>query len=377
MKGVKILHCADLHFDSPFRDSDPSYREKRKEDLRETFGTIIDKAVEEEVDIILMAGDLFDNATVMKTTVDYVIRKLKEIPDIRVFISPGNHDPYHGKSFYKIIPWPNNVHVFEDKLEKIYIESLNTVVYGIGFCESYEKQGLIDSMESKIDIDDNKINIMVLHGDVTSSCSEYNPITLDNIGKSKMDYIALGHKHDFSGILREGDTFYAYSGNPEGRGFDECGEKGIILGTVYKNYVDLKFESISKRKYVICNIDISGCRDYEEVKNVILESSDNVSREKNLFKIILCGEVPEDFIINKELLKEKIKDEFFYVKLEDNTTISIDYEEIAGEFSLRGLYAKKILKAIEEEKEPLEKELLYKALKLGIESLTAKEVKMK
>lgn len=377
MKGIKILHCADLHFDSPFRDSDPSYREKRKEDLRETFGAIIDKAVKEEVDIILMAGDLFDNATVMKTTVDYVIRKLKEISDIRVFISPGNHDPYHGKSFYKIIPWPNNVHVFQDKLEKIHIESLNTVVYGIGFGDSYEKQGLIESMESKIDIDDSKINIMVAHGDVTSSSSEYNPITLEHIGKSKMDYIALGHKHDFSGILRENDTFYAYSGNPEGRGFDECGDKGIILGTVYKNYVELNFEPIAKRKYIICSIDISGCRDYEEVKTLILKSSDNVSRERNLFKIILCGEVPENFIINKELLKEKIKDDFFYVKLEDNTTISIDYEEIAGEFSLRGLYAKKILKSIEEETEPLEKELLYKALKLGIESLTAKEVKMK
>ena len=195
MKGVKSLHCADLHFDSPFRDSDSPYRERRKEDLRETFGAIIDKAVKEEVNIILMAGDLFDNATVMKTTVDYVIRKLKEIPDIRVFISPGNHDPYHGKSFYKIIPWPNNVHVFQDKLEKVHIESLNTVVYGIGFGDSYERQGLIECMESEIDIEDNKINIMVMHGDVTSSCSEYNPITLEHIGKSKMDYIALGHIH--------------------------------------------------------------------------------------------------------------------------------------------------------------------------------------
>ena len=377
MKGVKILHCADLHFDSPFRDSDPSYREKRKEDLRETFGAIIDKAVNEEVDIILMAGDLFDNATVMKTTVDYVIRKLKEIPHIRVFISPGNHDPYHGKSFYKIIPWPNNVHVFQDKLEKIHIENLNTIVYGIGFGDSYERIGLIEEMKSKIDIDDSKINIMVLHGDVTAGISEYNPITIDDIGKSGMDYIALGHKHDFSGILREDDTFYAYSCNPEGRGFDECGEKGIILGTVYKNYVELNFHPISKRKYVICSVDISVCRDYEEVKSMILKASESFSREKNLFKLMLCGEVSEDFIINKELLNHKIKDDFFYVKLEDNTTISIDYEEIAGEFSLRGLYAKKMLKSIEEETESSEKEFLYKALKLGIESLTAKEVKMK
>lgn len=377
MKGVKILHCADLHFDSPFRDSDNSYREKRKEDLRETFGAIIDKALKEEVDIILMAGDLFDNATVMKTTVDYLIRKLKEIPDIKVFISPGNHDPYHGKSFYKIIQWPKNVHVFQDNLEKVHIEELNTVVYGVGFGDNYERKSLIEGMESKIDIDDRKINIMVLHGDVTSGESEYNPITEENIGKSKMDYIALGHKHDFSGILRENKTFYAYSGNPEGRGFDECGEKGVILGTIYKNYAELNFCPISKRKYVTCSVDISGCNDYEEVKTMILKASENFSKEKDLFKIILCGEVSEYFIINKELLKDKIKDDFFYVKLEDNTTISMDYEEISGEFSLRGLYAKKILKSIEEETEISKKEILYKALKLGIESLTTKEVKIK
>lgn len=377
MESIKILHCGDIHFDTPFKEGNPTYREKRKEDLKEAFGKIINMAQKEQVNALLIGGDLFDNNTVMKSTVDYIIKKFQEINHIKVFISPGNHDAYDGRSFYKVIPWPSNVHVFKDHMERVFLKEFNTYIYGIGFGNTYEDKGLLKEMRNNISVDHNTINIMVVHGEVGNKNSKYNPITLQDIGESHMNYIALGHTHEFSGILREKNTFYAYSGNPEGRGFDECGLKGVILGQVYRDHVDLSFKPICKRQYIIKNIDISKAEDYEDIGKLILKETYELEPEKNLFKINLQGETKENFILNKDILSENIKERFFYIRIEDNTTMALDYNEISEEFSLRGIYAKKLLKAIEKEEDLAKRSKLRRALKLGIDSLTEKEVKLR
>ena len=106
MNSVKILHCADLHFDTSFSGLISSEKqEERKEDLRETFGEIINIVKTENIPILLIAGDLFDNERVMRTTIDYLLHKFNEIEHTHVFISPGNHDPLNEKSYYNIITW--------------------------------------------------------------------------------------------------------------------------------------------------------------------------------------------------------------------------------------------------------------------------------
>ena len=84
MKPVKILHCADFHFDTPFRELSGTIAERRKEDLRETFGRVVNIAKKERVDIMLLCGDLFDNQKVSPMTIDYLIGKMGEIPKVRV-----------------------------------------------------------------------------------------------------------------------------------------------------------------------------------------------------------------------------------------------------------------------------------------------------
>ncbi|MBM6839912.1 DNA repair exonuclease, partial [Clostridium saudiense] len=102
-----------------------------------------------------------------------------------VFISPGNHDPYYEKSFYNIISWPNHVHIFKGKMTKKEINELGLVVYGAGFAKKYERETLIDIKE----VDFLKINMMVLHGDISSkdSKNDYNPININDISSSNMD----------------------------------------------------------------------------------------------------------------------------------------------------------------------------------------------
>lgn len=376
MKDIKILHCSDLHFDTPFSELDKDFAEKRREDLRETFGNIVNLAKQEKVDILLICGDLFDNQRVMRTTLDYIRTKLEDISEIKVFISPGNHDPYNEKTFYTMINWPLNVHIFKSNMEAVYIEDKGITVYGQGFSEHYERESCLKNFFNKFKVNEKHINIMALHGEISDrgKINEYNPITPYEIGESKMDYIALGHRHSFSGIKKEKNTHYSYCGNPEGRAFDEKGEKGVVLGKISKDNVDLRFTSICKRKYEEVSLNIEGALTYEDISNNIISSISKDSRHKDIYKVILLGEVKEDFSINLEVLKEKVSKHFYYIKLKDSTEIKLDYNVISKEFTLKGLYTKKLLKKIEEAEKEEDKRLLKEALKAGIQCLSNKEL---
>ncbi|MBB6214084.1 DNA repair exonuclease SbcCD nuclease subunit [Anaerosolibacter carboniphilus] len=373
MEKVKLLHCADFHFDTPFRELAGVEAEKRKEDLRETFGRVVQMVKEEQVDVLLISGDFFDNDRVMKTSLDHIMKKFEEISNVRVFISPGNHDPYTYKSYYHLVQWPKNVHIFDSNLKGIVIPELNLCVYGVGFSKSHEKQSLIQGFQVE---DKNMLNIMVLHGEVVSEGqgSDYNPITEKMISDSGLDYLALGHKHGFSGIMRAGETFWAYSGNPEGRGFDEVGSKGILLGTLEKSRCDLVYREICKRKYMVVKVDIEGLDTYEEISEKIKEQIIDSERTQNLYKIILTGEVKEGFTIHPEVLREKLFSTFHNVKIVDETTLALDYEGLANEFSLRGIFIRNMMERLSQTQDEETKKRIKNALKLGIQALGTGEV---
>lgn len=374
MKKVKIVHAADLHFDTPFNDMDEEQRNRNKEELREVFSNIISFCKEKSVDILLLAGDIFDNLTLSKQTLYFIESSLSLIEDIRVFISPGNHDPYGNKSFYKLVNWPKNVHIFKENLEKVYIKELDTNIWGAGFNNKYINKSIIKDFSYY----GNEINIMVIHGELSSleDGNEYNPITTSHIAQSNMDYIALGHRHSFSGIMKEGRTYYAYSGCPQGRGFDETGDKGIIYGYVSKGIVDLNFIKTSKRNYEEVTVDITSCFNYDSVKEKILSNIDENKRKNNLYKIVLRGEVGENFNIDENILKMKLENDFYYCKIIDKTSISLNLEEILKGYSVKSIFINKLISKLNETEDEDEKEIIKMAIKIGISSLLEDEVNM-
>lgn len=372
MKKVKIVHTADLHFDTPFNEVDDKQRAINKEELKEVFKNIINFCKEKQVDILLLAGDIFDNLTLNRETIYFLENVFNNIKETRVFISPGNHDPYNNNSFYKLIKWPENVYIFKDKLEKVYIEELETNVWGAAFNEKYVRESLIKGFSQN----NKEINIMVIHGEISSSSegNEYNPITLKDIKESGMDYIALGHRHNFSGILKEGNTFYSYSGCPQGRGFDETGDKGIIYGYVSKGAVELSFIKTCKRNYEEVYVDISNLFGYEEVIKKILDVIKEEDRKNNLYKIILKGEVSEKFHIEEKVLKSKLVRDFYFCKVVDKTSIALDIKELSKGYSVKSIFVKNLLKKLQEAKTDEEKDIIKMALKIGVSSLSEAEV---
>lgn len=373
MNKIKVLHCADLHFDTPFKELSKEVSDTSKNELLEVFKNIIDLAIDENIEVLLIAGDIFDNLTVNKNTLFFISDQIRRIDNIKVFISPGNHDPYNEKSFYNMINWPGNVYIFKGDMEFKEVKELNLIVWGAGFRNNYENETLLRG----VNVDNDKINIMILHGEISSinSKNEYNPIYINDIYNSNIDYIALGHRHKFSGILKKGMTTYAYSGCPQGRGFDESGEKGVIIGEVYRGGTDLRFFPICKRKYVTKEINITGTNSYDEVIFKILSDLSNEEIHKNFYKIILKGELKEHFNLKENLLIEKLKNKFYYIKIINDTSIEINLEELSKDYSIKGKFIAKILEKLKDASDD-DKEILKLALKIGIQCLSEDEVNL-
>ena len=374
MKKIKILHSADIHFDTPFSGMTPKEALKSKEELKQVFENIIKMTLEKEIDILLIAGDIFDNLSVNKTTLYFIKNCFENISKVKVFISPGNHDPFNEKSFYSIVDWPNNVHIFKGNMESVILEDLNTVVWGAGFNTSHVNKSLLKEVKRV----DRYNNIMVLHGEITTTKdgNDYNPITEEDIARSNMDYIALGHRHKFSEVKKIENTYYSYSGCPQGRGFDELEDKGIILIELKDKFVESKFIRTSIRNYYEKEINIQGCFGYSEVKNKIINEIPSHDRKNNFYKIILIGEVCEEFTLNEEFLQESLKDEFHFVKVIDKSEIKLDINELIKGYSLKSIFAKKIYERLQNAETEEEREIITLALKIGLQSISGEEVKI-
>jgi DNA repair exonuclease SbcCD nuclease subunit len=375
MDRVKILHGADFHFDTPFKELSASMGEKRNEDIKKSFESLINIVKEEYVSILLLCGDIFDNKCIKKSTLEFLKDRLESINKTKVFIVAGNHDPLNDRSFYNLLTWSENVHIFSNDMEAVVLEDLKTVVYGKSFSSNYEKTSLLKGFQVPVEHKE-YINIMALHGEIArgEQENEYNPLTLEEIRNSKLDYLALGHRHGFSNIKREGETFYAYSGCPEGRGFDELGEKGIIIGEVYKGYNNLKFRAISQRMYELIEVDLTGINSQEEILRSIISSVDDKKRVENFYKVILKGEIYSDLPINIKKLQYRLKEMFYYIKIIDETTVKLDYDMVKNENSLRGIFLRKVYKRLEEE--PENKESLERALKLAFNALREEDINL-
>ena len=223
--GLKILHSADWHLGSPFASFPEAQRQLLLTEQRKLPGKIAQLARQQNCDLVLLAGDIFDG-TPGRDWVELLKKALAEYA-VPVFISPGNHDYCTPGSPWLEEDWPENVHIFTGKMESAVLPGRNCRIYGAGF-QSMDSAPLLENFRAE---GDERYRIGVLHGDPVQKNSPYSPITARQIENSGLDYLALGHIHK-GGMLHIGDTVCAWPGCPMGRGWDETGEKGVLVVTL-------------------------------------------------------------------------------------------------------------------------------------------------
>lgn len=188
---MKFVHIADIHFDRPFVNlSDKDILgDLRRLEQRKVFKKMIEYIKQNNVEYLFISGDLYEHKYVKLSTIEYINNLFKEIPHTKIFISPGNHDPYIKNSYYNKFNWNENVTIFSNKIQKIQNEEVN--IYGYGYDDFYCTDCGIEKLELE---ESEKINILVIHGTLDGASLEekqYNSMTKKMLQEKKFDYIAL------------------------------------------------------------------------------------------------------------------------------------------------------------------------------------------
>ena len=359
---MKFVHIADIHFDSPFVNlSDREYLgDLRRLDQRKVFKKVIEYIKENNIEFLFISGDLYENNYIKKTTIEYINNLFKEIPETKIFISPGNHDPYIKNSYYNKFSWNENVKIFNSKIEKV--ETENVDFYGFGFNDFYCTECDLENLEIE---NKNKLNVLIMHGTLNGASLEekqYNSIKSKTLEEKGFDYVALGHIHKLDYNSYDNQRI-VYPGSLISLGFDELGEHGMIVGNLDKNNINLEFIPLDEKEFKVKEIDVSLIYSKEELIENLNELNFD---ENNLIEIYLTGK--RNFEINTyEIYKLLINDKI--IKIKDKTRINYNLEKISEENTLKGIFAKKMLDKLNNTDNLEEKEIIEKAIEIGFDSL--------
>lgn len=359
---MKFIHIADMHFDSPFVNlaDKENLGEKRRLEQRKIFKKVIEYIKNNNIEYLFISGDLYEHKYIKKTTIEYINNLFKEIPNTKIYISPGNHDPFLKNSYYNKFNWNENVKIFTNKIEKIETEKAN--IYGFGFDDFYCTDCGIENLEIE---EKNKLNILVMHGTLNGASIEekqYNSIKSKTLEEKGFDYVALGHIHKLDYNTLENQRI-VYPGSTASLGFDELGGHGMIVGELEKEKINLQFIKLDETEFKIQELDITEINSKEELIEKINELN---IEENNLIEIYLTGK--RNFEIDTYEIKKFITNEKI-IKIKNKTKINYNLEKISEENTLRGIFVKKMLEKINSLENEDEKDILEKSIEIGLESL--------
>lgn len=354
---MKFIHIADTHFDTPFSflAEKENLGDIRRLEQRQAFKKMINYVKEKEIPYIFIAGDLYDQNYVKKSTIEYINELFKAIPNTKIFIAPGNHDPFLRDSHYNNFEWNDNVYIFNSEMGIYEFEDVD--VYGFGFDDFYCDGINISDIKIK---NKEKINILVIHGDIDASKTAqvlYNPISKNELQKLGFDYVAMGHIHKRQIIEKN----IVYPGSTISLGFDELGEHGMIEADIDKNNLKINFIKLDNRIFEEKEINISNVEIQEELVELINE----INIEKNtMLKIILVG--TRNFEIDENKILKLINNENI-LKIKNNTKIKYDLEELSKQNNLKGIFVKEMLELLNKNEE--NKKIIEKAIEIGLNNM--------
>ena len=357
-----LLHAADLHLDSPFAGLSPDKAVQRRREQRELLTRLAELVRRHGVELVLLSGDVLDGAGLYADTGEALCRALGQM-GVPVFLAPGNHDL---APLYDSLPLPDNVTVFRrETVESVELPGLNTVVHGRGFSSAAPAPFAGLGFTAP---EDGKTHILCLHGDVGGTNPRYGPIPPEALAASRVTYAALGHVHQFSGLHRAGDTVWAYPGCPEGRGFDETGDKGVYLGQIDdRGQVSLEFVPLARRRYLTPTLDITG-QDPEAALRAFLPTA----RGEDIVRLTLVGERDENNEPDLTALTALASGYFYSAALYDQTTLPQALWARQEEDTLTGLFLRAMARRIQAAG-PDQRPLLERAARFGLAALEGRE----
>lgn len=352
---MKIIHCSDIHLDSAMESNlSAELARQRNAELCAAFTRMVAWAQEHCVDAVMIAGDMFDSRRVSARTAGVVLERIRRASEIDFLYLRGNHDevdPFEGLEI------PDNF--------KTFTSTWTYCDYGdvtIAALEPEDWFGMYDSLK----LEPGRTNIVMLHGQISTQPGE-EMIALPLLRGKNIRYLALGHIHSYqSGRLdREGE--YCYCGCLEGRGFDECGEKGFVLLDIQDGRLQSEFVPFASRTLHEIPVDISGLTTVSQILRAMEDASAQVD-PRSLVKFTLTGNYTLETQKDLQFLKVSMEPRFWFVKIKDESRLKIEKETYEHDVSLKGEFIRMVMASdrSEEEKEQI--------ICCGIRALSGEEI---
>ena len=361
---MKIIHCSDLHLDSRMKSNlDSKKAKERRDEILITYQNMIKYAVNNNVKIILIAGDLFDKKETTVKARNIVIDSIISNPGIDFIYLKGNHDE---SGFL------DNLEEIPENLKLFNSEKWTTYTYGKITISGIEFGKLTDyEIYNTLFLNKGDFNIVTMHGQESKyeMKDKTEIINLSSLKNKNIDYLALGHIHKYKQAELDQRGVYSYSGCLEGRGFDECGEKGFVLLDIDEEslkYIS-KFIPFAERNLYEIDVDVTHANSTLDVEKLIDIQLENI-RLESLIKIVLRGKVDVDSERDINYLEKKYKSIYYFAKIYDETTLKIDFMTYQNDASLKGEFIRLVLS------QDLSEEEQSKIIVTGIKALSGEEV---
>lgn len=331
---MKLIHCADLHLESPMRKLPPEKARERRTELLDTFARMVNYASDNGISAIIIAGDLFDTKKVSAAARSLVKGAIENHPDINFYYLRGNHD---ADSFLAGLDTvPQNLRLFSD--EWTSYEDGGVVITGA------EMTGGHGRLCSSLRLDADKTNILVLHGQLMEGAARTaEDIDLRSLRDRNIDYLALGHVHAYSEDRLDGRGRWCYPGCLEGRGFDECGEHGFVLldADTVTHGIKSRFVPFAHRSFLTIDADITGLHRADEVAAAVQNAVSGIGSD-DFIKVVLTGEVDVECEKDTVHLEKILENGLYFVKVTDETRLRIDYDSYELDLSLKGEFIRTV-----------------------------------
>lgn len=367
-KNIRIFHCADLHLDSPFSNMGVDRSEAAGRLLRGVFTSMMLYVRSEHFDLVLMPGDLFDDGFADESTAALMISEFAQASECRFVIAPGNHDPFVPGGVYATKAFPENVFIFrESRLSCFSFDDLGVDVYGWAFTAASMEENPLAGMRVR---DPGRINLLCAHCEVGKPISRYCPVPESDLGAFGASYAALGHIHHRSEVIPAGNGYYAYSGCPCGRSFDEPGIGGAYLVEIEPDSgkVRTHFRPFARCHYEIETVDVTGVQSREEVlKAIRTRITQKHYDSQTALRVILEGAVGT-FEMNAPGLETEVEN-LFYLQIQDHTLPHFDSDYLAHDFTVRGELYRCLLPLLEQGT-PEDRRVAAAALRYGMAALS-------
>jgi DNA repair exonuclease SbcCD nuclease subunit len=345
---MRIAHLADVHLDARFAQFSTEAQRKRQIAIEESFKQALREALDRRVDLLVIAGDLYEQERFTPSTANFLRHELENF-ERPVYISPGNHDYFSRTSLYATVEWSQNVHIFSSSHFEAQTIEEGFTLWGAAHLVPTETTNFLNGFV----VDRGGVHVALFHGAEEAELvfvhqlggddeakAPYAPFRTQQIVEAGLSHALLGHIH----TARDAGH-HTYPGNPEPLTFGEGGElqRGLVIATIdEQGGVSRERISVAKSSVSDVTIDLTGCQSNSEVRESVAVRLRDV---EGFVRATLVGEVGDAVDIRLDEFRDSAPKAIDAVAFRfGRLTVAYPIEEIAKEGgTVRGRFVADVL----------------------------------